>query len=854
MLKKSLIFFLFLIGGLLLHGQSTATNYEDFDQKFSYADSLKNAGEHGISIQIHFGLLEYLTENQSDGNEFYTRLSKTYYNISYLYLFLNDSLSEGYAVLAINSALKTENFEQIEKSYSLKYYCLYGIPGRSEELNEIADQCIYYSELANNDKMLAEAYMHKCNALVELGRSDEGEDYCSKAENLFKQIEGDEYLSSVYGNIGNVFLKSGDYTKAIDYHLKGYELSVKTQDLESIIDGARNLAYDHELKGDLTKANFYYKLYADSLDVYYQGLLDARFTEANAKYETAEKDKEIAENQLALKQKSLTIVIVSSIGVVALVIVLLIFQTYRNKQKQKKVKLEQELLKEKEFNQMRTTFLENIAHEIRTPITLINGYLELGLESIKPGSQNEKNIQTALDHSNKVLGNVNEILELLKFEKGKLPVRKKNVTIESFMRRVFYSFQSLAEIKQIDLQYQSNCFPDTVIFTDEGRLEKILNNFISNAIKYSPSNTAIYFKADLTENKLVIKVIDSGPGIDVSEKELIFKRFYQSKNGDSIGGVGIGLSLAKEFSESLGGSVNVESEKGKGSTFMVKLPVEIVKEVAQESEKETQEHKPSTALSLQTSIEKKFKILIVEDNPEMSDFLTTILSPMFKCDTAFDGQEALQKVTNTRYDIIVSDVMMPNTDGFEFRKQLSRLEHYKSTPFVFITAKSLEEDKMYGLNLGVDDYITKPFSKDELIARLNNLLSNKKERELWIRDNLEFIGDNDGTAEEQLLQKVKQIIAENISDENFKVTKLAEDVGYSQRQLARLLKKYTGLSPVQFVLEVRLTRAYNAVMEKKFKTVSELRYHVGIPGAAYFNRKFQERFGSSPSEMMSSTE
>ena len=226
-----------------------------------------------------------------------------------------------------------------------------------------------------------------------------------------------------------------------------------------------------------------------------------------------------------------------------------------------------------------------------------------------------------------------------------------------------------------------------------------------------------------------------------------------------------------------------------------------------------------------------------------------MLSKKYECSVAFDGEEAYNKIVNENFSLITSDVMMPKVDGFELREKVNLLENKKNTPFILITAKHLEVDKIKGFNLGIHDYIVKPFNKNELLARVANLIKNSEIRKEWQQKNQDLFEKND-SFENVLLEKIKKIIIKNITNENFKVENLATEVGYSQRQLSRLLKQYTGLSPVKFILELRLIKAYQLLQDKAYYTLSEVKYDIGISSTAYFNAKFKERFGIKPSEFL----
>jgi len=706
------------------------------------------------------------------------------------------------------------------------------------------DKAIKITEKEQNLPFLSELYLNKGIIYTENNNFKEADKWLKKALKLAKETNfTPNYrvalleLASNSINLNdfktaeeyiNEYDKHFDYKQTTIYNRKWY-LDTKSQ----IFANKNDFAKAYELRKE-------YGYLSDSLE---DMTTNEQFIKYNKMFELSEKDKQIAQQELKIAQeKTKRNVLIFSV-IILLLLALAIFQWYIFKQKQKKQLAEHKLHKEQEMNNLRTKFLENIAHEIRTPISLINGYLSLALENLNNEKILTKNIKSALSNSNKVLSNANEILELLKLQKGMLPVKKTAINIDSFLRDIVFSFSSLAELKKIKLVYNSNIPENIVVESDKNRIEKILNNFISNAIKFSPSESKIIVDVNITNGNLIIKVTDFGEGIAKSEQEKIFQRFYQTPSSSNVGGVGVGLSLAKDFAESLNGTISVESEPGKGATFIVSIPVK-------ETKLESQSNTVSSNISAKINIDNNEKedIIIVEDNPEMNAYITEILSPFFNCDIAFTGVEALQKIKSKKYKLIISDIMMPQMSGEELKQELNKTKHLRTIPFIFLTAKTLTSDKIRGYNLGIDDFITKPFSKDELIARINNLLKNKQERENWLKENLEFI-DESKTAEDEILEKVKDIIMQNISDEKFKVSDLAEQVGYSQRQLSRLLKKLTGLSPNQLIMEIRLQTAYKHLINKTFLTLAEVRYSVGIISAGHFNKKFTERFGVNPGEV-----
>ncbi|MEE9371750.1 MAG: ATP-binding protein [Saprospiraceae bacterium] len=578
--------------------------------------------------------------------------------------------------------------------------------------------------------------------------------------------------------------------------------------------------------------------------------------EANAKYETERKEKEIAEQALIIEQAKNNRNVILLLGAVLLGFGSLLAQYFINKEKRQKRETEQALSLEKqrntdlqEISKVKIDLFNNISHELRTPLSMIISPLEEAVKKLQ-NIHVKNDISLALKNSRRLTGLVNEILDLSKIDAGKLEMDISEVKLISFLKRVFYSFASLADSQQIILKdnLKELVFADGIqnifIKTDVLKLEKILNNLISNAIKFSKSGDTIDFILDenkLDENQLSIAIKDEGAGIPENEIDKIFDRFYQSSNTSSAYGTGIGLALVKELCLFLGGDISVQSVECKGSKFTLVFPV--VTRKAQNSKVETEAQIPNFSTIDPILISgNKPELLIVEDDLQMAKYLKKLLYHNYECTIAYNGQQALNLLRKKSFDLISSDIMMPEMDGFQFKKEVNNLDQSKDTPFIMLTARVLEDDKLKGLKMGIDDYITKPFSADELKARIHNLIKNKISRS---EESPEL------TYEAAIIQKAKDVILDHIDDTTFKVDDLAKELSYSSRQLSRIFKKATGFSPVEFILEIRLQSAYKIIQERKFSTINEVRYEVGIDSPSYFTTKFKERFGINPSAVSS---
>lgn len=670
------------------------------------------------------------------------------------------------------------------------------------------------------------------------------------------KLDNDKFfLMSTYLNFSKIYYFKKEYDNAA-YFMKLFESNIDVEHSYKMVSKMYNFnrlfANISAHTGNLKKSNSYLESEIINLDSLLTIKKDRINEEFAVKYETEQKKTQIAYQKLKIKkQESFKNNFLFAVAIMLLIVIggaILLINRHKNKNKI----VDLALKKEKEFNTYRTQFLENITHEIRTPLTLLNGYLELALES-NTIDKCQLNIGKAQKSSVSVLENANELLSLLKFDIDQKQVKFVSVLIEPFVKRVFSSFESMVALKKIELLFNASIPKDFYMVTDTDKLEKILNNLISNAIKYSPSHTKIIFSLLFDKKELIIKILDEGIGISEQEIDKIFNRFYQSESSNSISGFGIGLALAKEFALLLGGNITVNSIVGKGSEFILTLPIQTITEIHDDNSMLIKKEAivgeiRNFNITTQTKSEKAL-VLVVEDNMEMVAYYKEILSSYYDCHFAYDGKQGIKMAQKKQFDLIVSDIMMPNVDGFAFKKLLKMIPTYSAIPFVLVSAKGMSKDKIMGFEIGIDDYITKPFDKNELIARLDNLLLNVKARNTWVKENPDLLLPPHEDAGRKILLKFEKVILENLSDEMIKVNELAQKIGYTQRKLSCVVNEMTGLTLIQFILEIRLTEAYRLIQIKEFQTINEVRYQVGINSASYFNKTFKQRFGIIPSEL-----
>ncbi len=510
------------------------------------------------------------------------------------------------------------------------------------------------------------------------------------------------------------------------------------------------------------------------------------------------------------------------------------------------------------LHEAQSKWFTNIAHELRTPLTLILGPINQFLKLYPDLHQTAlKNIQVAQKNGILLQNLTNEILDISKLKDNKLTIRRETVQLSALIKDVAASFEYLSEQKKIAL---STHLPINLnLNVDPNQIRKILTNLISNAFKFTPTEGKITISLENDENNTVfITVTDTGIGIEKKEQARIFERYYQSSNTNkgNPGGTGIGLTLSLELAKLHGGDLSVNSSVGKGSCFTLSLPSTSVIDI-NPIEPELQDVAPPSLPQNQLTQPKNNKpkkdkaqntILLVEDNLDMRQYILDLMPSFYHVIEAKDGLEALEIVEKSKPDLIISDIMMPRMDGFQLLKKLKSNTVSDSLPIIMLTARTAPKDKMNALTMGVDDYLTKPFCSEELLARISKLLQNNQAKEEW-RNQLPQEEKKSLSAEQQkFLCKIEAHVEDVLSNYEYSVADMAEDLKLSQRQLFNKVKAATGLSPLQYIREVRLQKARVILEAGEMDSVRKVMYSVGFRNGSHFAHIFRERFGKRPSE------
>ncbi|WP_199269614.1 two-component regulator propeller domain-containing protein [Formosa sp. L2A11] len=556
-------------------------------------------------------------------------------------------------------------------------------------------------------------------------------------------------------------------------------------------------------------------------------------------------------------------------------IVFLVSLWYLNKYFTNRIKEE----KEHEFDQMKLEFFINVSHEFRTPLTLILNPLDKLMAGYNDQSVVKSSAKSIQRSARRLLYLVNQLLDYRKMEVGMAPLQLQKGDIVKFSNDIFALFKGLALKKNIGYTFTSTT-DRLYSFYDFDKVEKILTNLISNAIKFTNNggkisvsinkvlekkkSSSFFRHSKRLTNYIEIIVEDTGIGLDKDQLKQVFSRFYNVDVNKT--GTGIGLNFCKGLVELHGGEIFVESEYGVGSKFVVRIPynkkaeTSVVKDVKDEflinSMKsveydmlisEDQDHVDESEVS---QVKDKCKILVVEDNKELREHLKNELRARYDIIEAINGEEGLKMVNKYYPDLIVSDVMMPKMDGFEFCKQIKSEFETCHIPVILLTARALEEDRIEGYKTGADGYLGKPFNMRVLKARISNLLETKR----ILREKFSKLGAvipskemTNNSIDEAFLEKTTKIILDNISDPDFKLEHLLKEVGIGRSQFYRKIQTITGHNPSNFIRTIRLKYASELLLNDA-NTIKEVTHMSGFNSAAYFGKTFKELYNMTPSE------
>ena len=569
-----------------------------------------------------------------------------------------------------------------------------------------------------------------------------------------------------------------------------------------------------------------------------------------------------------------------------------IYRFLRNREKMRQEmrisKMERE--KENEIYEIKQRLYTNITHDMRTALTLISGPIKHALKNEELPDNIKEGFGIVDRNTGYLKSLIDQVLDFRKIEVGLVKPELQKVEISSFLKGITQMFSSYAELKGIKLSCDVN-EEEIYAYFDKSMMAKVMYNLLGNAIKFTPENGEVKVESYIDNDKLIILVKDTGIGMDESSISKIFEEFYQiyptdsQENVNYKAGSGIGLSIVKKYIELHKGTITVESEVGKGSSFIISLNRNFAWSGLKEEPKDILEtdlpdiklehiarfdDKPDhTSLVNQRFSKDKETVLVVDDNKDIVKYLQTCLQNDFNVLTAFNGKEGMELALKELPDIIISDVMMPETDGFGFASLLKENELTRHIPILFLTAKTSHEDAINGLSLGAVDYLTKPFNEEILLAKLKNLIFDRNALRERIKQQFESGGSLHRAATENndkkdssmdhsleartdvladpFLNKVIDFINENLENPKLSIELLQDHFKLSKMQLYRKLKAISDLTAGDLIRELRMKRA-EELLREGILNVSEIAYKLDFSDPFHFSKSFKKRTGMSPTE------
>lgn len=630
--------------------------------------------------------------------------------------------------------------------------------------------------------------------------------------------------------------KTKEYTNAIQnlQEAKGIYESINLTDIDAFERLIFNLSRCYTEIGEHEKANIYlkeaYNLREDLIEKENRNLTSSLET----KYQTEKKEQEIKLlSEQSQKQKILYLSILTFVFTGGM----FLFYGYRNK-----IKTAEKL---KELNELKSRFFANISHEFRTPLTLIKSPVQY-LQSEITDENQQKQLHLIANNSNRMLELVDQLLELSKLDSGHLKLILKAGNLTSFLYSIIEPFEFQA--KENKIRFKSDIQKTTTTYHfDKDVVEKICTNLLSNALKYTAENEEITFLSKITNDEIKLQVSNTGTKLKPEDLPKLFERFYQENTTKQ--GVGIGLALVKELVQLYEGKIETSIENTT-LNFTVTLPLHI------ENNNALVINEANENSSIENEIERNAELpllLLVDDNSEIRSVLKTIFKNEFIILEAEDGEKALKIAKKEIPDCIISDVMMPKMDGFQFTKAIKSNELTSFIPVILLTAKTSEQSHLESLQSAADAFLTKPFNNEIVRNTVLQLITERKKlqerysQELVLRPVDIVINSVD----EKFLEKLQDILETELSNADFSTDDFATKIGMSRMQLHRKLKSLLGVSATEFLRNERLKTAVE-LLKKGNGNISEIAYCVGFNDVSYFSKCFKEVYNCTPSEYKSS--
>lgn len=680
--------------------------------------------------------------------------------------------------------------------------------------------------------------------------------YHLEALDIMKSLGSRDQVSAISINLSDDYLNLGRSKEALQFAMTANEIAIEDEQWENVRLASHMLSEVYESQGEHEKALQFYKTFHQEYERYQNEEKNIAVENLRVQYETQQ---QINENELLrseavvheslIERQQLYIVISVVILIFVLAILLILYLGYKSNIRQKSI-IEKQALQLQEIDTYKSRFYANVAHDLRTPLTLIHGRLEqLSEDPDNYLTEKSKGFITNLKQYNRHLGSlVEDMGQLMIMESGQLRLSYERVNLNKYFGTIVSLFQSYADLTEISLEFKSTLDDAEVAHMDLNQMNKVVYNLLNNALKFTPPNGKVVGSLRKSNSTFSFSVEDTGIGIPATVQSKIFDRYFQANNQPQTReGLGIGLSLVKEIVEMHDGRVSVKSEENIGSIFQIDLPFNLDKVVDSESSEDltyvldradTLVAQVELGESIPVGISKmseKPTILVVDDHHEVRTYLTEILEDEFRVLLASNGREALDVLDKRRVDVLITDLMMPFMDGFGLLDALKSDPRFAKLPTMVVSARVSDQDKDLVLNKGVNDFLSKPFAKSELIIRISNLLVKQEhspfgnqEREKGVR--------------ESALDKLDDYLVKNIARQ-ISVEELAAELLTSPRNLYRMIKSLTSKTPLEYQKDVKYQFVHKMISSQQVSSIKEAAALIGVKNTTYFKTQFIKRYG-----------
>ena len=812
-------------------GQLFLNNHVNKDIALEYLLEAQNIFEEGQNyrylsyVKIGIGDVHFKTGNDSVAMQLYKEVYANIYPDDYAMLSLVDH----------KIAMVFKSWKDYDNA--LQYF-----------QKSIDEMCLICPEIQIHQTLIEAARI----SLI-TGNSEQAFSYLNRAKNIANESESGLEMAISYKDLGNYYQTLNNTDSSIYYLELAHKLEVELGLPKRVKKTAELLSEKYYSKGEFQTSSNYLIIANQMNDSLASNEKYNEVAKLEMRFEIEKKEAEIT------KQKFIRNSFIA--GALLLVIIgLVLWRAYRNKKKDNRLLAEQKgeiqeiSNKLQQSSKRKLDFFTNISHEIRTPLTLIKSPLERILKSETKEEEIGNQLQLAINNTNKLKTLVNQILDLQKLDEDLLSLDLSEFEIISFCKEIVYSFEGYSIQNNCKLIFEANIGKAQITF-DQGRLQSIITNLLSNAFKFNKDNGQVIFKLDINTNQILLEISDTGKGISSDHLKKLGERYYQIEDSNtSVEGSGIGLAYVKEIVELVKGEFSVSSELGKGTNIAISLPLEMIEVQDDTPVKLEISNRDQLVNQLENLISEPSEnglpqILIVEDNYELRLFLRDLFATSYQVICAKDGQEGKELALKHLPDLIISDVMMPNIRGNELCKMLKNDINTSHITIILFTAKGEADSIIDGYDCGADDYIVKPFDTDVLLRKVNNIiLTGENARKKFSFADIEHSKNIYSDFDKKFLEDCISIIKDNLQNSSFTVEVLAENINLHRRTLLRKFNALTGKSPVDLIRHTRMSKAAELIKEKY--RVNEVALMVGYEDTNRFSQAFKQFYGASPSTFL----